>query len=91
MTEVADEACPTCGAPSRFVQEGTASGQRYFHCLAHGQWRKKNPAAVALGSLGGQESVRRLTPEQLSKHREKAANSRWKAEKLKRRKANASK
>lgn len=43
--------------------------------------RKKNPAAVALGRLGGKKGGRvraeRLTPEQRSQSASKAARTRW--------------
>jgi hypothetical protein len=47
--------------------------------------KKKNPAAVALGRLGGLKSakarMRKLTPEQRSKIARKAALARWAREK----------
>jgi len=43
--------------------------------------RKKNPAAVALGRLGGKKSaagrMKKLTPEQRSKIARNAAQTRW--------------
>ncbi len=45
----------------------------------------KNPAAVALGRLGGQKGGKvraaRLTPEQRSEQARRAAGARWKSEK----------
>ena len=41
------------------------------------QWREKNPAAVALGSLGGRARASALSSEQRIAQSENAANSRW--------------
>jgi hypothetical protein len=38
----------------------------------------KNPAAVALGRLGGQQRMAKLTPEQRHALARKAAKARWK-------------
>jgi hypothetical protein len=47
----------------------------------NGRQRKKNPAAVALGRLGGMKGgaarAKALTPEQRSEIARKAAQSRW--------------
>ena len=38
---------------------------------------KKNPAAVALGKLGGRARIDSMTDEELSEHQRKAVKSRW--------------
>jgi hypothetical protein len=38
---------------------------------------EKNPAAVALGKLGGKARAEKLTPEQRSEIARKAAKARW--------------
>ena len=43
--------------------------------------KKKNPAAVSLGALGGKARARKLSKEQLSKEGRKAALTRWAKEK----------
>ena len=39
--------------------------------------KKKNPAAVTLGRLGGKSRAKRLSPEKRSESATKAANARW--------------
>jgi len=46
--------CPDCDGASRFLETGSASGRPYYVCLGCGnKFFEKNPAAVALGKLGG--------------------------------------
>jgi hypothetical protein len=40
--------------------------------------KKKNPAAIALGSLGGKARAKKRSNEELSKWGKKAAATRWK-------------
>jgi hypothetical protein len=44
---------------------------------------RKNPAAVALGRMGGKKRAEVLSPEQLSEQGRKAVQARWKAAKKK--------
>ena len=83
MSTVETKPCPTCGAASKLVTVGTASGRGTFDCPKHGVWREKNPAAVALGSLGGAARMNGLTPQERTELATKAAEKRWFDEKLK--------
>lgn len=77
--------CPKCKKDSgKFLEVGSASGRPFYRCqdCGHG-WQGKNPAAVALGSLGGKARAVSLSPETRSQMAEGAANARWKAEKAK--------
>lgn len=80
--------CPSagCGKDSPLHTVGTASQQGYFCCPVHGLWREKNPAAVALGQLGGRAAQAQLTPEERTRRATEAATKRWRAEKLARNK-----
>lgn len=84
-TELTDGAkpCPTCGAASILVEVGTASGLGTYDCPKCGSWREKNPAAAALGALGGQATSSKLTPAERQKKAEDAAKARWQGERLK--------
>ena len=69
--------CPTCSSESRFVERGSASGRGHYHCPRCGPWREKNPAAVALGRLGGLKAAENMTPEQREARAIKAGNAFW--------------
>lgn len=75
--------CPTCKEESVQEEIGTASGRPHFRCANGHEWREKNPAAVALGSLGGKARTANMTPEELSKQAQDAVNARWRNHKLK--------
>ena len=76
--------CPSCGAEGVLDQVGSASGRNHYRCPKCGPWREKNPAAVALGRLGGLAAQAKLTAEERSKRSEDIANARWHREKLSR-------
>ena len=84
MTSETTKPCPTCAAPSVFVTVGTATGLGTYDCPKHGAWREKNPAAVALGRLGGAARMNGLTPQERTKLATKAVEKRWRDERLKR-------
>ena len=66
--------CEKCGVEVDPVGIGSASGRLYYqHCGV--QWVGKNPAAVALGTLGGRARAASLSPEQRQKIAEKAGNA----------------
>lgn len=82
--------CPACGAPSQPLTTGTATGQRYYRCAnpkCRSEWREKprekNPAAVAMGAMGGAARAAALTAEERRASAEQAANARWNAERQK--------
>ena len=76
--------CPTCSAPSVLEEVGTASGRGHYCCPKCGRWREKNPAAVALGALGGQARMNGMSPEARTKLATDAAEKRWREVKLRR-------
>ena len=84
MSDAETKPCPTCAVPSALEDVGSASGKRYYRCLTHGVWREKLPAAVALGSLGGSARMNGLTPQERTELATKAAEKRWRDERLKR-------
>jgi len=84
VSEAETRHCPSCGAPSALEEVGSASGRGHFNCPKCGRWREKNPAAVALGSLGGQARMDGMTQAQRTKLATEAAEKRWRDEKLKR-------
>lgn len=84
VNAVETKPCPTCGAASALEEVGTASGRGHYRCPAHGAWREKNPAAVALGALGGVARMNGMTPEARTELATKAADKRWREERLKR-------
>lgn len=78
--------CGKCGADAQVVDVGSASGRKTFRCPKCGvQWREKapekNPAAVALGSLGGRARAENMNPEARSAQATEAATARWTKEK----------
>lgn len=84
MSETAETAlCPACSAPSLLEQVGSASGRLHYRCPKCGPWRAKNPAAAALGALGGQARAASMSPEARRQAAEDAANARWTAARLK--------
>ena len=76
--------CPTCGAASSLEQVGSASGRKHYRCPTCGPWRAKNPAATALGRLGGKASAEKLSPEAHQKRMTELAEKRWLDESLRR-------
>ncbi len=77
--------CPTCGVEGEVVDIGSASGRKHYRCPTEGvgvQGREKNPAAVALGRLGGIASADALTPAQRTQRARDAVQKRWRKEKL---------
>jgi len=83
MTE--KKPCPTCQAPSVFSREGTASRQAYYRCTNNAcgrEWREKNPAAVALGRLGGAATASGMSEEEREARARNAAEARWRNERL---------
>jgi len=74
--------CPSCGQDSPGEEIGTASSLAYCRCPIHGPWRAKNPAAVALGHLGGKARSKSMTKKQKSENGERAANARWRKRRL---------
>lgn len=58
--------CPKCSRPGVLVQIGSASGRGHYQCSDIDDcgvvWREKNPAAVALGRLGGLARAQALSP-----------------------------
>lgn len=75
--------CPKCREIGVRIGQGSASQRPQFRCPGGHEWFEKNPAAVALGSLGGKARAESMTPDELSKQGEAAANARWRSEKLK--------
>jgi len=64
--------CSKCGAEVEPIGVGSASGRlNYQHCGI--TWWGKNPAAVALGSLGGKARAAAMSPEQRKAQAVKAA------------------
>ena len=65
--EAQEVKCPKCGRPADLYQVGSASGRGHYQCSDRDscgtQWREKNPAAVALGRLGGIARAAALSPE----------------------------
>lgn len=84
MIDTETKPCPRCQAPSALVGVGTASGQATFDCPKHGVWREKNPAAVALGALGGAARMSGMNTEERKKLATDAVEKRWRDEKLSR-------
>ena len=84
MSVVETKPCPICGVASSLVTIGTATGLGTYDCPKHGAWREKNPAAVALGSLGGKARMNGLTPQERTELATKAIEKRWRDERLKR-------
>lgn len=70
--------CEKCLVPGEVQDIGTASGRKTFRCPTCSRtWREKSPLAMALGALGGRARAERLSPEELSRQGESAANARW--------------
>lgn len=76
--------CDRCAAGGNTVAgnvigQGSASGRLIYQCpKCYTQWKGKNLAAMALGSLGGKARAEALTSEQRSAQASKAVESRWK-------------
>jgi hypothetical protein len=67
----------------RIVQQVISQAERIdAHKAAHEKAKEKNPAAVALGRLGGLKGgkarAEKLTPQQRTEIAKKAAKERWK-------------
>lgn len=75
--------CGKCGSEAKIIDIGSASGRKTYRCSScKVQWREKNPAAVALGSLGGIARAKALSPEERSEQATNAITARWNNEKL---------
>lgn len=73
-----DQSMCGCGAQGQITDTGSASGRKHYRCPACGNtWREKNPAAVALGSLGGKARTAALSPEERSRQSTIASETRW--------------
>jgi hypothetical protein len=59
--------CLECGCVGQSVGIGTASGRLRLRCVNNHEWWGKNPAAQALGRLGGKARNEALTAEEMSK------------------------
>lgn len=71
-----DQSVCACGQQGAVTATGSASGRKHYRCPACGTvWREKNPAAVALGALGGRASAEALTPAQRTVRAKKAADA----------------
>jgi len=77
--------CPQCGSRWACLDNPCPGGKIYCCPKCHREIvptkDNKNPAAVALGRLGGLKGgkarARKMTPEQRSEAARKAANARW--------------
>jgi tRNA(Ile2) C34 agmatinyltransferase TiaS len=80
MTDYDQSLC-ACGAHGQITETGSASGRKHYRCSECGAlWREKrdkNPAAVALGALGGKARTAALTPEERSRQSAQASEIRW--------------
>lgn len=57
--------CERCSIAGEVIGQGSASGRLIYKCPeCHAQWKGKNLAAMALGSLGGKARAEALTQEQ---------------------------
>lgn len=75
---MSDQAICACGTEGQVTDTGSASGRKHYRCPKCGRvWREKNPAAVALGSLGGKARSAALSPEERSQHSTMANEVRW--------------
>ena len=75
--------CPQCGGDGKVLGQGTATGRLKYGCLSGHEWWGKNPAAVALGKLGGAARTASLSPEQRSRLATEAVSARWRKNKSK--------
>lgn len=83
MVDVVTKLCPKCKSDRISETIGNVSGRSHLHCNDCGMdWREKNPAAVALGSLGGDARADALSPERRKEIATDAAEKRWRDEKL---------
>lgn len=78
--------CNKCQQPGEVVDTGSASGRKTYWCpRCRVRWREKapekNPAAVALGALGGKARAEALTAEERSASASIAASAKWAKEK----------
>ena len=84
--ERADMNCEKCGNIGDLTGVGSASGRKSYRCAGCGAtWRdkgpEKNPAAVALGALGGKARAESLSAEARSAQAAVAGSARWAREK----------
>ena len=79
--------CVTCSTPMTVIGKGSATGRLRYQCSTcrAEQWGK-NPAAVAMGSLGGKARAAKLSPEKRTEIAEKAGNAN--AERIREKKRN---
>ena len=68
--------CGKCHTEVEAVGVGSATGRPYYRCCGV-EWTGKNPAAQALGALGGKARAVILTSEQRREQAVDAVNSRW--------------
>lgn len=86
MSEEKDK-CPRCGSEDVTIGIGNVSGRKHLHCNAcANDWREKNPAAQALGRLGGHARAEKVSKDELSAQGTAAATKRWRDERLKKNK-----
>lgn len=74
--------CSKCLVEGVVIDTGSASGRKLYQCPnCKGAWREKNPAAVAMGRLGGQARANNISKERAEEIATDAANARWRKEK----------
>lgn len=77
--------CEKCGTAAKVTDIGSASGRKTWRCPGCGAtWREKaekNPAAVALGALGGRARAEAMSQEERSASASAAASAKWAREK----------
>lgn len=75
--------CRKCNVTANVTEVGTASGRKHYRCPKCGAaWREKNPAAMALGSMGGKKAAENMSEEERSQRGAIAATARWLKDKL---------
>ena len=75
--------CGKCHKEVDVVGVGSATGRPYYRCCGV-EWTGKNPAAQALGALGGKARAVALTQEQRHEHASRAGSIRWEKSKRQR-------
>lgn len=69
--------CSECKVEAVLLGVGSATGRLAWQCPdCNKQWFGKNPAAVALGALGGKKAAENMTPEERKERSQKAVRAR---------------
>lgn len=77
FTPTPKEECTECKVEAQLLGVGSASKRLAWQCpRCNRQWFGKNPAAMALGAMGGKKAAENMTPEERRERSQKGVRAR---------------